>query len=325
MIALIRFRHWLSAILLAIAAGTPDCPAQTSDARPGNVHPSQAVPAGQAPDKTGLSPATTNASASIDARLATFRQMLPQYVTSQRDEAENRMIIATADKPLTDTYGGVMSCSICAFLYSNDTTPRTICLHLTSQATTARYKSAQEVDIRRDDTFFSPNVLKYNVQMVPGAGTVEQIFSELTRNQLRDLAFAKLAFVRVGTDAYEIPADQRQSWRLLWTYFDLNRARLAAQTGRPGPLPPVTREETDFRITTQAQERQRNAALNQALQSNQAAAAQGDAYGLLRMGERYRDGEGVDVDLKKAREYLQKAAAAGSLTAAEELSALPNP
>ena len=308
-IAVIRFRRLLPAILLAIAVGTLDSLAQT-------------VPA----DKTGFSPATTNAGSIIEARIATFRQMLPQYVTSQRDEAENRMTIATTDKPLIDTYGGLMSCSIVAFLYTNETLPRTICLHLTSQAKTERYKSAHEVNIRRDDMFFSPNILKYDIKQVAGAGTVEQIFPELTADQLRDLAFAKYAFIQVATNVYEIPADQRQSWRLLWTFFDLNRARLAAQTGHPGPPPPpVTREESNFRITTQARERQRNAALNRALQANQEAAAQGDAYGLLRMGERYRDGEGVDMDLKKAREYLQKAAAAGSPTAADELSALPNP
>jgi TPR repeat protein len=43
------------------------------------------------------------------------------------------------------------------------------------------------------------------------------------------------------------------------------------------------------------------------------------------MSERYRDGDGVDKDLTKAREYLTKAADAGSPTAAEELKGLsPN-
>lgn len=48
----------------------------------------------------------------------------------------------------------------------------------------------------------------------------------------------------------------------------------------------------------------------------------GDAYGLLRMGERYRDGDGVPEDLNKAHDYLAKAAAAGSATAADELAKL---
>ena len=59
-----------------------------------------------------------------------------------------------------------------------------------------------------------------------------------------------------------------------------------------------------------------------ALKANQDAAAKGDMFGLLRMGERYRDGDGVEKDLGKAREYLQKAADAGSPTAKEELSNL---
>lgn len=61
-----------------------------------------------------------------------------------------------------------------------------------------------------------------------------------------------------------------------------------------------------------------------ALKSNQDAAARGDSFGLMRMGERYRDGDGVEKDLIKARDYLQKAADAGSPTAKEELSQLPS-
>jgi TPR repeat protein len=42
------------------------------------------------------------------------------------------------------------------------------------------------------------------------------------------------------------------------------------------------------------------------------------------MGQRYRDGDGVDKDLVKAKEYLTKAAAAGSPTASEEFKKLPD-
>jgi TPR repeat protein len=55
---------------------------------------------------------------------------------------------------------------------------------------------------------------------------------------------------------------------------------------------------------------------------NQEQADKGDPYGLLRMGEFYRDGNGVPKDLDKAREYLTKASAAGSPGAADELSKL---
>jgi len=58
------------------------------------------------------------------------------------------------------------------------------------------------------------------------------------------------------------------------------------------------------------------------LKSNQAAADRGDAYGLLRMGERYRDGDGVEKNLVKARQYLELGAAAGSPTAADDLKHL---
>jgi hypothetical protein len=71
-----------------------------------------------------------------------------------------------------------------------------------------------------------------------------------------------------------------------------------------------------------AQIAQAQAAQAAAVKFNQDLADKGDAYGMLRMGERYRDGDGVPKDLNKARDYLTKAAAAGSPSAADELSKL---
>jgi hypothetical protein len=105
--------------------------------------------------------------------------------------------------------------------------------------------------------------------------------------------------------------------------------------------PPTLDEANKFKADTEERQKaaqkelgdQRHAAAEKAdaakkavqakvLKSNQDLADKGDAYGLLRMGERYRDGEGVEKDLAKAKDYLTKSAAAGSLTAAEELSKL---
>ena len=58
------------------------------------------------------------------------------------------------------------------------------------------------------------------------------------------------------------------------------------------------------------------------MKSDQAEAEKGDAYGLLRMGERYRDGDGVEKDSTKAEEYLTKAAKAGSPAAVRALADL---
>lgn len=59
-----------------------------------------------------------------------------------------------------------------------------------------------------------------------------------------------------------------------------------------------------------------------AVKWNQEEADKGDSYGLLRMGERYRDGDGVEKDLVKAQEFLTKASAAGSSTATDALQKL---
>jgi hypothetical protein len=62
-----------------------------------------------------------------------------------------------------------------------------------------------------------------------------------------------------------------------------------------------------------------------ALQENEVLAGQNDAFGQLRMGERYFSGDGVEMNLMKARAYLQQAADQGSPTAKEELKLLENP
>ena len=66
----------------------------------------------------------------------------------------------------------------------------------------------------------------------------------------------------------------------------------------------------------------KDAPKNAALEYDKKLAAKGDPYGLLRMGERSRDGDGVHKDLVMAKTYLTQAAAAGSQTAADELSQL---
>jgi hypothetical protein len=79
-------------------------------------------------------------------------------------------------------------------------------------------------------------------------------------------------------------------------------------------------------LAKQAKEKadaKKQAVVDKVLKSNLDAADKGDAYGLLRMGERYRDGDGVPKDLTKARDYLSKAAAAGSPTAEADLKNLP--
>jgi TPR repeat protein len=70
------------------------------------------------------------------------------------------------------------------------------------------------------------------------------------------------------------------------------------------------------------QDNEKHAAAAKILAFDQSQADNGDPFGLLRMGERYRDGDGVPKDLIKAREYLTKASTVGSPTATEDLSKL---
>lgn len=77
------------------------------------------------------------------------------------------------------------------------------------------------------------------------------------------------------------------------------------------------------KLAKEKEDEKKRAVLDKVLKFNQDAADKGDPYGLLRMGERYRDGDGVPKDLVKAKDYLTKAAATGSPTADSELKNLP--
>lgn len=81
-------------------------------------------------------------------------------------------------------------------------------------------------------------------------------------------------------------------------------------------------QATNRVVTAQTDQSKAEIAKAKALRFNQDQAAKGDAFGLFRMGERYRDGDGVPKDLANAREYLTKAAAAGAPDATAALSKL---
>jgi hypothetical protein len=71
-----------------------------------------------------------------------------------------------------------------------------------------------------------------------------------------------------------------------------------------------------------AKQKKKQAILDKALQYDETLASKGDDFGLLRMGERYRDGEGIQKDREKAIDYLSRAVMAGSPAASNELSQL---
>jgi hypothetical protein len=90
----------------------------------------------------------------------------------------------------------------------------------------------------------------------------------------------------------------------------------------PPPPTPLTSNQIAAVKSAAAQKKKADAVA--ALKWNQDQAAAGDAYGELRMGERYRDGDGVEKDITKAREMFSKASSQGNKDADEALKNLPS-
>lgn len=93
--------------------------------------------------------------------------------------------------------------------------------------------------------------------------------------------------------------------------------------GKPVDLPviPLTPEQIAARKKAATEKQQQLS--DRTLKYNQELADKGDAYGQMRMGERYLKGEGVEKDLTKARDYLTKSSAQGNATAKALLEKLP--
>lgn len=214
--------------------------------------------------------------------------------------------------------------------------PSTIALMFTSHTRDWSFLKYHDLTFRCDDKLLEFSTPDYSNEVLQNASVLEFICEHFSLKQFHDLAFAKQVFVKIGYKNYEIPAPARKKWRLLWTFFDLARASKDVPVDFEGeksaPLPPLTDEEISSNNALRAAESAKKAsaaaissAKDRALKMNQQAADQGDAYGLMRMGERYRDGEGVEKDPAKARAYLEKAVASGSIDAKAALDALPKP
>ena len=92
----------------------------------------------------------------------------------------------------------------------------------------------------------------------------------------------------------------------------------------PDPVPPpAPLTPAQIEAAKQALAKKKIVLAAKALKSNQDDAARGDSYGELRMGERYRDGDGVPKDLALARSWLTKAAAHGEPAAKRDLAQIP--
>jgi TPR repeat protein len=71
-----------------------------------------------------------------------------------------------------------------------------------------------------------------------------------------------------------------------------------------------TWSDAELAAAKQKVEQKKQATSDKMLKSNQALAAKGEPYGLKRMAERYRDGDGVEKDESKSAEYFKKYEAA---------------
>jgi TPR repeat protein len=122
-------------------------------------------------------------------------------------------------------------------------------------------------------------------------------------------------FGGVGKIRFEIPVSSIKNWSGSKTrYMDGGRKQKDRDAERRSAL--------EGQSETQKAGAEKKAAQEKVLKWHLEQAEKGDSFGLFRMGEHYRDGDGVPKDLSKAREYFTKAANAGSPSAKDALARL---
>jgi TPR repeat protein len=94
----------------------------------------------------------------------------------------------------------------------------------------------------------------------------------------------------------------------------------AGALSKPVMVAPPLADERESQ--DEARKKTMDEAQTKALAWDQSQAEQGDAYGQLRMGQRFRDGDGVARDLVMARAWLSKSAYQGNSHAVKALSEL---
>ena len=277
---------------------------------------------------------STNLNRDLEGRYNVVVEAIDKYFQIKKDAVDDTETISLNNyEELEHTDSAAVSYDVVAFIHPPKRLPDRISLHLISHSEEWRFLEDHDFTIRFDDKKLSPGNLAYSNKVLRDATVIENIWPDFTLEQFHDIAFANSVFIKFGFRSYEIPTVQRQKWKLFWTYFNLKQASdislMDFQTYKTYKLPPLTQEEIDAKTAEKAKTDTKAKAIEQkkfaaarALQANQEAAAKGDMFGLLRMGERYRDGDGVKTDLVKARDYLQKSADASSPTAKEELSKL---
>lgn len=128
--------------------------------------------------------------------------------------------------------------------------------------------------------------------------------------------------------------DAKLSWRSVYVAKQVEHYSYKTVTGAThkivcldygtpcDPAPPPKPTDEQIAAARQKVEDRNTAQASAILKYHQGLAAGGDAYGQLRMGERYRNGDGVEKNETVAREYLEKSSAQGNADATRALQNL---
>lgn len=168
--------------------------------------------------------------------------------------------------------------------------------------------------VRLEGHYGSPGFVEYSSEVYYNDFFVEGFPFQMAEG---DLVTERLALTAKESGTYTYPTTLGGS-------RTIHKLIYGIPCDAPAPSPAELAAQASIQKSkSDAKEKAKQDAAARVLKWNQDQADAGDPYGLMRMGERFRDGEGVETNLVKARRYFIRASALGNKQAEDDLKILP--
>lgn len=103
------------------------------------------------------------------------------------------------------------------------TAPVRVGLEIKGVAEVWRFSGNSDFSLRADAVRLDKGRLAVAHGFIPPDLRTEELMATFTLDEFRQMAWAREVYFKVGGYSYEIPAEKRLKWKLLWNYYDLGR------------------------------------------------------------------------------------------------------
>ena len=170
------------------------------------------------PKTTTNTQATTNAPISLEERKKQFLLAMNSVFNMEYDPVDQETVITLKNQQYA---GGGLRIGLLCVVSKIKPIPDEISVRFSSRSDDWEYLRNSDFTARWDETKKSFGTLKHDGSVLDNGEVVEYMWADFTLTDFKSAAFSKAINARLGSTAFDIPNDNRATWRLLSKYFDL--------------------------------------------------------------------------------------------------------